>query len=87
MTELHLHHNYGPLAAENRLTPFRESPSMHSTASPVSISQLPKVEQNVASILLNATQIKDNELQQLFAENISAKLWRVAQRDLKDNVI
>ncbi|KFY67062.1 hypothetical protein V496_01769 [Pseudogymnoascus sp. VKM F-4515 (FW-2607)] len=58
---------------------------MHSTASPVSTSQLPKVEQNVASILLNATQTKDNELQQLFAENISAKLWRVAQRDLKDN--
>ncbi|OBT82607.1 hypothetical protein VE02_07973 [Pseudogymnoascus sp. 03VT05] len=84
MTELQIHRNYGPLAAENKLSQFHEVPSTHSTASPVSISQLPKAE-DVASILLNTSQPKDEELQQLFAENIAAKLWRVAQRDLKDN--
>lgn len=86
MTELQIHHNYGPLAAENKLSQFHEVPSTHSTASPVSISHIPKAE-DVASILLKTSQTKDAELQQLFAENIAAKLWRVAQRDLKDNVI
>lgn len=104
MTELHIHHNYGPLAAENKLTQFRQLPSAHSTASPVSISRptkaeqdstanpvsisrLPKAEQNVSSAVLNTNQPKDKELQQLLSENIAAKLWRVAQRDLEDNVI
>ncbi|KFY31736.1 hypothetical protein V493_00818 [Pseudogymnoascus sp. VKM F-4281 (FW-2241)] len=84
MTELHLHHNYGPLAAENKLAQFREPPSMHRTASPVIISP-EKAEQNVPSTVLNTSQTKDSELQQLFAENIAAKIWRVAQRDLKNN--
>jgi hypothetical protein len=86
MTELQIHHNYGPLAAGNKLSQFHEVPSTHSTASTVSISQVAKAE-DVASILLNTSQPKDEELQLLFAENIAAKLWRVAQRDLKDNVI
>ncbi|KFZ07756.1 hypothetical protein V502_09782 [Pseudogymnoascus sp. VKM F-4520 (FW-2644)] len=102
MTELHIHHNYGLLAAENKLTQFRELPSTHSTASPVSISRptkadqdsttspvsisrLPKAEQDVYSTVLNTSHPKDKELQQLFEENIAAKLWRVAQRDLKNN--
>lgn len=86
MTELHILHNYGPLAVENKLTQFREIPSTQSTASTISISQLPRAEPGVASILLNTSQIKDKELEQLFTENVAAKLWRVAQRDLKNNV-
>lgn len=87
MAELQLHHNYGPLAAETKLAQFRESPSVHSAAIPVSISQLQQPEQDVASIILNTTQTKDEELQQIFTDNVAAKLWRVAQRDLKNNVI
>ena len=104
MTELQIHHNYGHLAVENKLTKFRELPSTHTTASPVSIprpqkadqnstaslvsiSRLQKADQDVASTVLNTSQPKDKELQQLFTENIAAKLWRVAQRDLKNNVI
>lgn len=87
MTELHLQHNYGPLYAENKLALFLETQFKHNTAVPDSVSQVPQAEPNVASIHLNTIQNKDEELQQLFEENVAAKIWRVAQRDLKNNVI
>ncbi|KFY43781.1 hypothetical protein V495_03776 [Pseudogymnoascus sp. VKM F-4514 (FW-929)] len=85
MTELHLQQNYGTLDAESKLAVFLETPSTHSTANPDSVSPVPQAEPKVASILLNTIQPKDEELQQLFAENVAAKIWRVAQRDLINN--
>jgi hypothetical protein len=30
--------------------------------------------------------VKDELLQELYAQNVTSKIWRVAQRDLKNNV-
>ncbi|KFY34378.1 hypothetical protein V494_06828 [Pseudogymnoascus sp. VKM F-4513 (FW-928)] len=84
MTELQVHHSLDPLVAGSKLTQFHEIASTQSTAGPVPIAQPPKASQDVPSIPLN-TQPKDSELQQLFEENVAAKLWRVAQRDLNNN--
>ncbi|KFX96808.1 hypothetical protein V490_03124 [Pseudogymnoascus sp. VKM F-3557] len=85
MTELQLQQNYGNLDAESKLAVFLETPSTHSTAGPDNVSPVPQAEPKVASILLNTIQPKDSELQHLFAENVAAKIWRVAQRDLTNN--
>lgn len=87
MTELHLQQNYGTLDAESKLAVFLETPSTHSTTSPDNVSPVPQAEPKVASILSNTIEPKDSELQHLFAENVAAKIWRVAQRDLINNVI
>jgi hypothetical protein len=87
MAQVQLRYAQEHIVSESRIGQTQERPLISSTAIPASISKLPRSELDKATRSLHSHTIEgDDILQELFAENVAAKIWRVATRDLECNV-
>lgn len=87
IAQVQLHCAQEPIPSEHRLQQPHEPQYISNAAFPASVVKLPRAEPGSAACVLNTQSTEDDDImQQLFAENVAAKVWRVATRDLNNNV-